>query len=48
LYVPGEIEADFESSYTQEGIPLARTTVDDVVATAATLGVDSSDLFSLD
>jgi LDH2 family malate/lactate/ureidoglycolate dehydrogenase len=48
LYVPGEIEADFESSYAREGIPLARTTVDDVVATATALGVDSSDLFSLD
>ena len=48
LYVPGEMEADFESSYTREGIPLARTTVDDVVATAAALSVDSSDLFSLD
>jgi ureidoglycolate dehydrogenase (NAD+) len=48
LYVPGEIEADFESSYTREGIPLARTTVDDMVAAAATLDVDCLDLFSLD
>ena len=48
LYVSREIEADFESSYRREGIPLARTTVDDIVAAAATLGVDSSDLFSLD
>jgi hypothetical protein len=48
LYVPGEIEADFESSNTREGIPLARTTVDDMVAAAATLDVDCSDLFSLD
>jgi hypothetical protein len=37
-----------ESAYARDGIPLARTTVDDVVAAAHTLGVDSSGLFDLD
>jgi ureidoglycolate dehydrogenase (NAD+) len=48
LFVPGEIETDLESAYAHDGIPLARTTVDDVVAAAGTLGVDSSSLFDLD
>jgi ureidoglycolate dehydrogenase (NAD+) len=48
LYVPGEIEADLESAYARDGIPLARTTVDDLVAAADTLGADSSGLFDFD
>jgi len=48
LYVPGEIEADLEFAYARDGIPLARRTVDDIVAAADALGVDSSGLFDLD
>jgi LDH2 family malate/lactate/ureidoglycolate dehydrogenase len=47
LFVPGEIEAEFESAYARSGILLAGTTVDDVAAAADALGVDSSILFSL-
>ena len=48
LFVPGEIEAEFELTYAHDGILLARTTVNDVAAAADALGVDLSDLFSLD
>ena len=44
LFVPGEIEAELASAYARDGIPLARTTVDDVAAAAAALGVDASGL----
>jgi LDH2 family malate/lactate/ureidoglycolate dehydrogenase len=47
LFVPGEIEAEFESAYERDGILLARTTVDDIAGAADALRVDSSDLFSL-
>ena len=46
-FVPGEIEAEFESAYARNGILLAGTTVDDVAAAADAFGVDSSILFSL-
>ena len=42
LYVPGEIEADIAREYQRDGILLAGTTLDDILATAAKLGVDAS------
>lgn len=45
LFVPGEIEAEFESTYAHDGILLARTTVNDVAAAADALEVDPSNLF---
>jgi LDH2 family malate/lactate/ureidoglycolate dehydrogenase len=45
LFVPGEIEADFEVDYERDGILLAGTTVDDIAAVAGELDVDASALF---
>jgi LDH2 family malate/lactate/ureidoglycolate dehydrogenase len=47
LYVPGEIEHDFENMQAT-AITLAGTTVDDIAAAASRLNVDASALFSGD
>ena len=45
VLVPGELEANFERTYTTEGIPLAGTTINDIADQAETLRVDASTLF---
>ena len=45
LYTPGEIESEFEAAYSQNGIPLAAATFNDVVAQASALNVDAHILF---
>lgn len=44
IYSPGEIELETERRYRVEGIPLATTTLDDVIASGRALGVDTSSL----
>jgi LDH2 family malate/lactate/ureidoglycolate dehydrogenase len=44
LYVPGEIEADIAREYDRDGILLAGTTLDDIIAAAGELGVDTTPL----
>ncbi|MEX0853774.1 MAG: Ldh family oxidoreductase [Bauldia sp.] len=46
LFVPGEIEAGFETEYGREGILLAGRTIDDIAAQAERLAVDASALYS--
>jgi LDH2 family malate/lactate/ureidoglycolate dehydrogenase len=45
VLVPGELEASFERTYATEGIPLAVTTIKDIVEQAERLAVDASTLF---
>ena len=45
LYVPGEIEAEFERDYQRDGILLAGSTVDDIAREAEALGVRADALF---
>jgi LDH2 family malate/lactate/ureidoglycolate dehydrogenase len=45
LLVPGEIESDIEAAYREKGILLAGTSLDDIAATAASLGLDATPLF---
>ena len=45
LLVPGELEANFERAYANEGIPLAATTINDVAEQAEKLRVDAATLF---
>jgi L-2-hydroxycarboxylate dehydrogenase (NAD+) len=44
LYVPGEIEADFEARYRRDGILLSAATVNDLLAAATSLNVDATNL----
>jgi LDH2 family malate/lactate/ureidoglycolate dehydrogenase len=46
LLVPGEIEAEFETEYSRNGILLAGTTLRDIADSAAALRVDASALFA--
>ena len=45
LLVPGELEANFERAYANEGILLAATTINDVAEQAEKLRVDAATLF---
>jgi len=42
VYAPGEIEAETEARYREQGIPLNDETLKELTETAASLGVDSS------
>jgi LDH2 family malate/lactate/ureidoglycolate dehydrogenase len=44
VYTPGELEADTEARYRQEGIPLNAATLAGIVAAAEELGVDPAPL----
>lgn len=44
LYVPGEIEAEFEAEYARTGIALAAETINDILSAAERLGVDAGRL----
>jgi LDH2 family malate/lactate/ureidoglycolate dehydrogenase len=44
LLVPGELEAEFEQAYSQDGILLAGATIEAIAAQAKSLGVDASPL----
>ena len=44
LLVPGELEAEFEQTFSENGIPLSGDTIDGIVAAATTLNVDASAL----
>lgn len=44
VYAPGEIELETERRYRVDGIPLATAALDDVIATAHELGVDTRQL----
>jgi LDH2 family malate/lactate/ureidoglycolate dehydrogenase len=46
LYVPGEIEADFERDCSRSGILLAGGTIDDIATEAERLGIDAGPLFT--
>jgi LDH2 family malate/lactate/ureidoglycolate dehydrogenase len=43
LFVPGEIESDFERDYGEKGILLPGETIDDIVRTADRLGIDPTE-----
>ena len=45
LFVPGEIEAEFERDYDRDGILLSADTLDDIASAAAGLNVDAGVLF---
>jgi len=45
LFVPGEIEADFEREYEREGILLAAETINGIADQAVAFGVDAGPLF---
>ncbi|HYM11143.1 MAG TPA: Ldh family oxidoreductase [Bryobacterales bacterium] len=44
IYAPGEMEAETESDYQRNGIPLNAATLEDLVQAAGRLGVDASAL----
>ena len=46
LVVPGELEADFQRAYVNEGIPLAAATINGITDHAKLLGVDASMLLA--
>lgn len=43
IYAPGGLEAETEARYREEGIPLNRTTLEGLLATAEECGVDSAE-----
>jgi LDH2 family malate/lactate/ureidoglycolate dehydrogenase len=46
LFVPGELEAEFQKTYEAHGIPLAASTLNDIIESAKTLKVDATILCS--
>lgn len=44
IWPPGALEAGFEARYRRDGIPLAAESVDNILAAAASLGIDAREL----